>query len=59
MDQKTNKTPSSRHYIAPSRMKVKKHIESTKVLRGITGKLPVDIRSAVAFFCIKPVKNES
>lgn len=53
MQEKTkgsNKTPSSRLYRCHDKRKMKRGVEAIKRFHGITGKLPVAIRSAVAYF---------
>lgn len=45
-----NKTPSLRQYRCFDKRKMKRFTESIKRFHGITGKLPVAMRSACAYF---------
>jgi len=48
--QNTNTTPSSRLYRCHDKRKMKRGVEAIKLLHGITGKIPIAMRSAVAYF---------
>jgi hypothetical protein len=53
MQEKTkgsNKTPSLRQYRCFDKRKMKRGVEAIKRFHGISGKLPVAMRSAVAYF---------